>query len=106
MTNVLREFCKSRWSILLNLESASQKGCPILQDDLDKCLGIMKAMVHQRINQSKAHKEMLEERVNIIRSELSRPMTFIDVKDEEPSLIDDINKLKNKIVSLVKRRSS
>ncbi|MBT4484095.1 MAG: hypothetical protein HOC71_10520 [Candidatus Latescibacteria bacterium] len=102
LTNVLNEFCTSRSSILLNHEVAGQAGCPIIQDDLDKCLGVMETMINQRISQSKAQKEMLEEQANIIRSELSRPIIFNDIKDEEPSLINDIIKLKEKIVLLKK----
>ena len=106
LTNVLREFCKSRRSILANHEMASQAGCLILQDDLDKCLGVIDVLVNQRINQSKSQKIMIDERVKLIRSELSRPMNFEGFKDEKSSLIDEIVNLKDKIVPLIGRRSS
>ena len=106
LTSVLKEFCKSRRSILSNHEMASQAGCQIRQDDLDKCLGVMDVLVNQRINQSKAQKIMIDERVKLIRSELSRPMNFEDFKDEKSSLIDEIVNLKDKIVPLIGRRSS
>ena len=106
LTSVLKEFCKSRRSILSNHEMASQAGCQIRQDDLDKCLGVMDVLVNQRINQSKAQKNKLEKRVNIIRAELSRPITFDDYQEEKTSLIDEIINLKNKILSMKERRSS
>jgi hypothetical protein len=49
---------------------------------------------------------MIKKQVEMIRAELSVPVEF-DVKkeDEEPSIIEEIIKLKEKLLSINKRKS-
>ncbi|MBT4483463.1 MAG: hypothetical protein HOC71_07280 [Candidatus Latescibacteria bacterium] len=105
VTDVLREFCKSRKSLLKSNEYAGQSGIPILQDDLDKCLGIMTGLVNQKITDSKIQRLRLEKRIHMLKTELSRPVTFQNTAENPPSIIDEIVLLKDKIISLKERKT-
>ena len=106
LTNILREFCKSRWSLLNSNELAGQAGIPIHQEDLDKCLGIMTGIVGQKINYARAQKEMLEEQIKRLKNELSRPVVFDEEIETVLSFNDRIKRFKEKIVSFKERRPS
>ena len=102
LTDILKDFCWSRMSVLGNYEISGQAGCPILQDDLNICLGAMTIMVAQRINEVKAQNKILKKQVEIITTHLLVPMTFEMAKEKEPSMIEEIIKLKKKLLSLKK----
>jgi len=106
LTNILREFCKSRWSLLNSNELAGQAGIPIHQEDLDKCLGIMTGIVGQKINYARAQKEMLEEQIKRLKNELSRPVVFGEETETVLSFNDGMKRFKEKIVSFKERRPS
>ena len=100
LTDILNHFCWSRMSVLGNHEIAGQSGCLILQDDLNKCQGVMTTMVDQQINIIKAQKVMLKKQVEIMTAHLSVPMTFEVTNEKEPSIIEEIIKLKKKLFHL------
>ena len=92
--------------MLKSNEVAGQAAIPIRQDDLDKCLGIMSGLVNQKITDSKVQSLRLEKRIQMLKTELSRPVIFQDVVEEAPSIIDEIIILKDKIISLRERKTS
>ncbi len=103
LTDILNDFCLSRMSVFGNHEIAGQAGCPISQDDLDICQGAMTIMLDQQINEVKTQKEILKKQDENITAHLSVPMTFEIAKEKEPSIIEEIIKLKKKLFSLKER---
>jgi len=106
LTNVLHEFCKSKWSLLNSNELAGQAGIPIHQDDLDKCMGVINSLVDQKVNYARAQKEMLEKQILMLKNELSQPVVFDEETVAELSFTDGVKRFKEKIVSLKERRPS